>query len=143
MRSTLIITILGASLITSACATKGETGLATGAVGGGLVGGAIGGTSGALIGAALGGAVGYGIGHSMDREDQRRMAYALEANRQAQWVNPQSGAEYEMQPTGTFYSRDGRECRRFTMMAEVEGRGPERMNGTACRQPDGTWDMQG
>lgn len=138
MRSSLIIGILGASLIT-ACATKGETGLAGGAVGGGLVGGAIGGTSGALIGAALGGAVGYGIGHQMDREDQRRMAFALEANRQQQWTNAQ-GNRYQMRPTGTFYD-DGRECRRFTMLAEVDGQ-PEQMNGTACRQPDGSWDMQ-
>lgn len=135
-----MITILGASLMTSACATKGETGLAGGAVGGGLLGGAIGGTEGALIGAALGGAIGYGVGHQMDREDQRRMAYALEANRQAQWVSPSSGATYQMQPTGTYYSNEGRECRQFTMLAEVDGR-PERMNGTACRQPDGSWDM--
>jgi surface antigen len=142
MRSTLIITILGASLMASACATKGETGMATGAVGGGVLGGAIGGSTGALIGAALGGAVGYGVGHSMDMEDQRRMAYALEANRQAQW-RAQDGTAYQMQPTGTFYTNDGRECRRFTMMAEVEGRGPERMTGTACRQPNGSWDMQG
>lgn len=142
MRSTLIITILGAALMTSACATKGETGMAGGAVGGAVLGGAIGGTSGALIGAALGGAVGYGVGHSMDVEDQRRMAYALEANRQAQWRN-QDGTMYQMQPTGTFYNNDGRECRRFTMMADVQGRGPERMTGTACRQPNGSWDMQG
>jgi surface antigen len=141
MRSTLITAILGASLITSACATKGETGMATGAVGGGLIGGAIGGTSGALIGAALGGAVGYGVGRSMDIEDQRRMSYALEANRQAQWVNPNSGTTYQMQPTGTYYSNQGQECRRFSIMADVDGR-PERMNGTACRQPDGSWDME-
>ncbi|HVK86764.1 MAG TPA: glycine zipper domain-containing protein [Kofleriaceae bacterium] len=134
-----MITVLGASLMVSACATKGETGLAGGAIGGGVLGGAIGGSSGALIGAALGGAIGYGVGHSMDVEDQRRMAYALEQNRQAQWVNP-DGTTYQMQPTGTFYSNEGRECRQFTMLAEVEGR-PERMNGTACRQPDGSWDM--
>jgi surface antigen len=136
-----MITVLGASLMAaSACATHGETGLATGAVGGGVLGGAIGGSTGALIGAALGGAVGYGVGHSMDVEDQRRMAFALEQNREAEWVNPNNGSTYEMQPTGSYYSPDGRQCRQFTMTAEVEGR-PQRMNGTACRQPDGSWDM--
>jgi surface antigen len=135
-----MITILGASLMaTSACATHGETGLAAGGVGGAVLGGAVGGTTGALIGAALGGAVGYGVGHSLDVADQQRRAAAFEQNRQAQWVNPRDGSTYNLQPTGTYF-HGGRECRRFTMTADIEGR-PQRMNGTACRQPNGNWDM--
>jgi surface antigen len=133
------MTLLGASLITSACATKSQTGAATGAVAGGLVGAAVGNTSGALIGAALGGALGYGVGRSMEIEDQRRMAYALEANRQVQWTNPDTGYRYEMAPTDTYYD-EGRECREFRMLAEVDGR-PEQVTGSACRLPNGTWDM--
>ncbi len=132
--------LLGATL-TSGCYTHAGAGAATGATGGAIVGGIVGGSGGAVAGAILGGALGYGIGREMDIEDQRRMAWAMEQNRQAQWENQQNGNQYQIQPTGTFY-QGSRECRNFTMRAEVDGR-PDRINGTACRNSNGTWDMQG
>jgi surface antigen len=136
----LAIPLVGASL-SSGCATPSGTGLATGATGGAVVGGIVGGGTGAMAGAILGGALGYGVGRYMEEEDKRRMAYAMEQNQRMQWENQQTGAEYQIAPTGTFY-RGNTECRNFRMMAEVDGR-PDEITGVACRNPDGTWNMQG
>jgi surface antigen len=138
MRSLILILILGCSLATAGCATKAGTGTAVGAGAGGLIGGALGGTTGALVGVIAGGALGYGVGQHMDNEDRRRAAYALEQNQQAQWRNEQTGAQYTFVPEGTVYSQ-GRQCRRYRIVADVEGR-PDNVEGTACRNPDGTWE---
>jgi surface antigen len=34
---------------------------------------------------------------------------------------------------------EGRECRDFRLLAEIEGQ-PDEVTGTACRRPDGTWE---
>ena len=142
MRSNLIAMMLGASLITtSACASKSGTGAAAGAVGGGVVGGVVGGRTGLLVGAALGGLLGYGAGKAIEEEDRRQMAYALEANQPVEWRNPETGYQYQLQPTRTIVEQ-GRECREFRMFADVGDR-PEEVHGTACRQPDGSWEMLG
>lgn len=142
MRNTIMVTLIGASLATQAgCATKSGTGAAGGAVGGAAVGGLIGGTEGAIVGAALGGILGYGVGRHMEEQDRRRMAYAIEANQPVQWQNPETGYQYQVQPTRTYYQDDGRQCRSFRMLAEVDGR-PDELNGVACRGPDGSWQMQ-
>ena len=141
MWSNLMTVTLGASLALGACATKAQTGAATGAVAGGALGAAIGDTTGLLIGAALGGLIGHEVGRQMDREDQRRIAYALEANEAMRWENPNTGYQYEVRPTDTRYER-GLECREFRMLADDRSSGrPEEVHGTACRQPDGTWEL--
>jgi surface antigen len=129
----LLLSLLGA------CATKSGTGTAVGAGGGAIVGGALGGSTGALIGAAIGGIGGYAVGRQMEIEDQRRVALALEQNRAMYWENPDTGHEYSVQPTRTVYER-GRECREFRMVGDVNGR-PDEVYGTACRAPDGSWQM--
>jgi surface antigen len=139
--SRIVAVLLGALLLmASACATKRGSGAAVGAGGGAVVGGLVGGRSGALIGAALGGIVGYGVGRQMEEEDRRRVAYALEANRQMEWRNTQTGGYYEVQPTRTVI-QNNRECREFRMLADVGGRQPEEVFGTACRGPDGQWEV--
>jgi surface antigen len=140
MRSTYLAVLIGASLTSAAaCATKSQTGAAGGAVAGGLVGHAIGGDTGMLIGAIVGGAVGYEVGRQIEEEDRRRIAYALELEREMEWRNAHTGYAYRVEPTGTRYLGDGRECREFRLLAEIDGR-PEEMTGTACRRPDGTWE---
>ncbi len=139
MRSTLIPILCAVSLTASACQTKRETGAFAGAVGGGAIGGIVGGTKGALIGVALGGLLGYGAGRAMEEHDKREMAYALEANQPVRWENPNTGYVYDVRPTRT-YVDEGRQCREFRMNADVEGR-PEAVYGTACRRPDGSWEM--
>jgi surface antigen len=133
----LIIIFTLASVAVAGCATKSGTGTAVGAGAGGLVGYAIGGTTGLIIGGALGGALGYSVGRQMDEEDRRRAAYAIEQNRYMEWQNAE-GEHYSVRPERTSY-RDGRECREFTMNADIDGR-PEHVTGTACRRPDGTWE---
>lgn len=140
MRSIIIPIVCGVSLIGSACATKRETGGVAGAVGGAAVGGIIGGRTGALVGAALGGLAGYAAGSAMEEQDRRQMAYALEANRPVTWQNPQTGYEYQVEPVDTYVER-GRQCREFRMLADVQGEGAEQVYGTACRAPDGSWEV--
>lgn len=138
LASKLLIVTLGVSLSAGACATKSATGTAVGGVAGGALGYAVGGTTGLVIGGLLGGVVGHAAGAHMEAEDRRRAAIALEQNRMMQWENQQTGADYRMEPQGTRYI-DGRECRDFRMMAEVDGK-PDTITGTACRRSDGTWE---
>jgi len=141
MRSTLMTVLLGASLVTTACAnaSKPATGTAIGAGAGGALGYAVGGGTGMLIGGAIGGIFGYTAGKAMEEEDRRQAALALERNRAMSWQNPDTGYEYRLEPTNTRYEQ-GRECRDFRMLAEVDGK-PDQVNGTACRRPDGSWEM--
>jgi surface antigen len=139
MRSNLIIVILGATLVTASCATKSQTGTAVGAGLGGGVGYAVGGTTGLLIGATVGGLLGHQAGKAMEEEDRRRAAMALEQGERTHWVNPRTGYEYTIQPEGTEY-QNGRQCRDFKLLGEIDGN-PEQITGTACRNPDGSWEQ--
>ena len=92
-----------------------------------------------LAGAAVGGAV----GRSMDETDRMKTALALENVRTGvptAWRNPDTAYEYEVTPTRTFDTAEG-PCREFTMQALVGG-STERVHGTACRQPDGSWRIR-
>jgi surface antigen len=135
----LMCSLVGASLIMGACATESQTGTAVGAGAGGLIGAAAGGWQGALFGAAVGGLLGYGVGRSVEVENERRMEYALEADRQSRWTNPDTGYVYTVEPQPIYYDR-GRSCRQFSMVAEIDGR-PRNVYGTACRTAEGRWDV--
>ena len=143
----LIAALLALTLLT-ACETyepsKQDIGMATGAILGGVLGHQIGGGSGRTVatigGAALGGFVGSRIGRNMDRNDQLKTAEALDKSRDGQaatWRNADNGQQYSVTPTKTYQSASGH-CRDFTTVTEIEGR-KEVVQGTACRQPDGTW----
>jgi surface antigen len=138
MRSTIIVLVV-LSLFGAACETKQGQGTAIGGAAGGALGYAVGGVPGLIIGGLSGGAAGSIIGRKMDDEDRARAAAAIERNREVQWQNPQTGARYDVQPTQTSY-REGRECRDFQMTSYVDGK-PDEVNGTACRRPDGKWEM--
>jgi surface antigen len=136
--SKLLIVTLGVSLAASACATKAGTGTAVGGTAGGALGYAIGGAPGLIIGGALGGLAGYGIGKSMDDEDRRRAAVALEQDKEMAWRN-HHGDTYRIEPTQS-RQIDGRQCRDFRMHADVDGK-PDVISGTACRRADGSWEQ--
>lgn len=119
---------------------------------GALIGGAVGGLAGSQIGkgdgqiaAAVAGTiigviVGREIGRSMDQIDQTCTGQVLERAETRQtvtWRNPDSGARYSVTPTNT-YESSGRYCREYVTEAVINGR-TERITGTACREPDGTW----
>jgi surface antigen len=122
-------------------------GAIVGGVAGGLVGSQIGSGRGriaAIIGGTLAGAaLGSYVGGSMDRDDQRRASQALESHetgKTVQWRNPGSGHGYEMTPTRTYRASDGRYCREFTTRVTIGGKNEEAY-GTACRMPDGSWQI--
>jgi surface antigen len=124
-----------------------------GAVAGGLIGSQFGGGTGeriaaGLAGAAIGGLIGNRIGAGMDDEDKQR-AYAAQmdalerspSGAPVSWKNPDSGRYGTVVP-GPAYQQAGRNCRSFTHTIYIDGT-PQTARGTACRQPDGTWQSVG
>lgn len=118
---------------------------------GGLLGGALGSqvgrgdgrTTAIILGALAGAAIGGSIGHSMTETDKLKTAHALENVRtgvQSSWKNPDTGNEYVVVPTRT-YEASGAPCREYTIDALVAGK-KDKLIGTACRQPDGSWQVR-
>jgi surface antigen len=132
------------------CAAPGGPRETGGTVIGGVLGGAlgsqVGGGSGrtvaTVIGALIGANIGANVGRSMDTTDRMRTAQAFETaptGQPTQWVNPDTRNQYQVTPTRT-YERGGAPCREYTMQVMVGGR-PDTAYGTACRQPDGSWQV--
>ena len=98
----------------------------------------------AIVGGTLAGfLLGGEIGRTMDRADQLCVDQALEFAPDGQkivWTEPATSGRYEMVPRQTFEARDGRYCREYTAISRVGGRTAETY-GTACRQPDGSWQI--
>lgn len=69
--------------------------------------------------------------------------YALEnnpSNQAADWVNPDSDRAGAVVPVRTFSDAQGRPCREFITTISIGGQ-QQQGYGTACRQPDGTWQI--
>lgn len=115
-----------------------------GAALGGLVGNQFGGGSGkgimTLMG-VLGGAVAGGyVGRQVDPADSACTTRTLENTPTGQtvaWENP-DGQKHWVTPTGNYQGNDGRPCRNFVSQAVIDGQ-TQQVQGTACRDPDGTW----
>lgn len=129
---------------------KQAIGTGSGAVLGGLAASTIGSGSGRLwatgAGVLIGALVGSEIGKSLDKAD---MNYMQNATAQAQaapvgepisWSNPDSGNSGEVVTTRDGYSASGRYCREFQQTVYVGGK-EESAYGTACQQPDGSWQI--
>ncbi len=56
------------------------------------------------------------------------------------WVNPDTGVSGTITPLNTFQSNNNY-CREFTQTVNV-GNSLKQAYGTACRQPDGSWQIQ-
>ncbi len=133
------------SLSLAGCgSTKEQQGNVIGAVAGGVLGSQIGGGSGkvaaTIVGTLLGGYIGGNVGRRMDESDRYRAGEVLEStptNRSSTWENPDTGTNYEMTPTRTYYN-DSTPCREYTTEAWIDGR-KETIYGNACRKADGTW----
>jgi surface antigen len=149
MRKELLATCAAAAaLLLGGCDTpqprNEQSGAIIGAVAGGLLGAQVGGGSGrtaaTIAGTIVGALVGGNIGRSMDQADRQRTALALETSRTGAptyWRNPDNGNQYTVVPTQTVQTPKG-PCRDYTVDAVMGGR-VEKVHGTACRQPDGTW----
>lgn len=148
----LLAAPLAAAVMATGCATyqgqQEQAGMVIGGVLGGVLGSEIGGghgrTAAIIAGTLAGAAIGGAIGHSMDEVDRMKTAQTLETVRTgvpAQWRNPDTGNQYTVVPTRT-YETSGGPCREYTIDAKIGGR-TEKVYGTACRQPDGSWKVQG
>ena len=131
--------------------TKSDIGTGLGAVGGAVAGAQFGKGNGQLAGVAIGTLLGAGIGReigaSLDRADMsyysQTQQRALETGQPGQvlpWSNPQSGNSGSVTPAAYYQNPNGQYCREFNSTINVGGR-TERGYGTACRQPDGQWQI--
>lgn len=159
MKLKSLVAVLAMAVLLGACAEtrqgageKQTFGTLGGAVLGGLAGSQIGGGRGQLAataaGTLLGAVLGSEIGKSLDRADQAYMARTTQdtlehrpTGQVSEWTNPDTGHSGTIRPVETYQRDDGRYCREFQQTVNVGGR-TEEAYGTACRQPDGTWQIQ-
>ena len=130
--------------------SKQTIGTGAGALAGGLAGSQLGSGSGQkwAIGAGvlLGALAGSEVGASLDRADRAYMgdaqkrAFAAPVGETIKWNNPESlnYGSYTTVRDGT--SGEGNYCREFKQTIVVDGRN-EVGHGTACQQPDGSWEI--
>lgn len=127
---------------------------------GALVGGAAGAALGSQIGkgdgktvAIIGGAIvgliaGNSIGSSMDANDRRCVSRTLERVPDGQpvvWQNPNrhgttTPTRQSITPVRTWQTTNGRYCREYVTTGTI-GRQVQEVYGTACRNPDGSWQI--
>lgn len=126
-------------------------GTVVGGVIGAVVGSQIGKGNGRLaavgVGTLLGALIGNDIGRSMDAADRAyttgSVGHALETAPSCTtvtWQNPQSGNYGSVTPTNTYEESTGRYCREFQQQVVIGGNVQDAY-GTACRQPDGSWEI--
>ncbi len=154
MRNMAVVTVLAVGL--AACSGTGpgpkQTGGAIlGGVGGAVAGAQFGKGTGRLAavaaGTLLGALIGSEVGSSLDRADKMAMAQTTQSTLEtaptgtaASWRNPDSGHYGTVTPTNTYQNSSGQYCREFSQTVNIGGRSEEAY-GTACRQPDGTWQI--
>jgi surface antigen len=148
----VLVSMALATLVSlTGCATyqgqQEQAGMVIGGVLGGVLGTQVGGgrgrTAAIIAGTLAGAAIGGSVGRSMDELDRMKTAQTLETVRTgvpAQWRNPDTGNHYTVVPTRTYETSAG-PCREYTIDAMIGGR-PEKVYGTACRQPDGSWRVE-
>ncbi len=149
---------MAVTLPLASCATMQETyqenpkavlGTVLGTAAGAGIAAAAGGGAGWIVGGALmGGLLGGVIGNRLDARDKRlateAAARAFEQNRSGQatvWSNPDSGNSGSITPTRTYQLANGQYCREYQQTVNVGGE-RHQAYGTACRQADGSWQVQ-
>ncbi len=142
------------AMLLSACITaeapKQGAGTLLGAVGGALAGSQVGKGRGRLVavaaGTLLGAFAGAEIGRSLDRADRIALANAQDRAHMAPigetvaWSNPDSGHHGEIRPTREGRTTSGRYCREYQHSVVINDK-VQQAYGTACRQPDGSWQV--
>ncbi|MEW5726603.1 MAG: hypothetical protein AB1918_02140 [Pseudomonadota bacterium] len=131
-----------------------DRGLISSEMMGNVLGGVVGGVAGNQVGrgsgrtaAVIGGTiigvmVGGSVGRSMDGLDQGCVAGALDHlpdQRSIAWAGD-SGEHYRVTPVRSWGDGGDRYCREYQATAVVGGR-KQQTYGTACRQPDGQWEI--
>lgn len=141
----IIVLLCTASLVGCQNMSKQDVGVLSGGVAGGLIGSTVGKGSGQILaiaaGTIAGAIIGGAIGKNMDDTDKLKMNRALDNNpvgKPAYWHNAQTGAAYEVVPVKNVSVGGNEYCREYRTVANIAGK-KQQMYGTACRQPDGTW----
>ncbi len=150
----ILAAVVTLAFLSAGCATirdnpKATVGGLGAAAAGGLIAAAAGGHTTAIVGGVLlGGLLGSAVGNVLDQRDKelhmREAQIALESSRTGQasaWQNPDSGNSGTFTPTRTYQERDGRYCREYTEEIVIAGE-KQQSYGTACRMPDGSWQVQ-
>jgi surface antigen len=125
---------------------------------GGVVGGAAGAVAGSqfgsgrgqlamtALGAVLGAYVGSQVGRDLDSLDKIKAEQAFQEAAAAPvgetvyWNNPENDHRGSITPVREGTSESGRYCREFQQTVTIGGK-TEQAYGTACRQPDGSWQI--
>jgi surface antigen len=157
MRVKIVLAVVAIALGVSACAQNGQYGNKQ--VFGGLGGAALGGWAGSTIGhgsgrlaataagVLIGALVGSEIGRTMDEADKQKahqaytQATSAPVGQTITWNNPNTGNSGTVTPTRDGTSSSGEYCREFQQEVTVGGK-QEQAYGTACRKPDGSWEIQ-
>ena len=99
------------------------------------------------VGTLLGAFLGNEAGKSLDRADALHVSQAeyqaLEYTPSGQataWRNPDTGHYGNITPIETYETASGAYCREFQHQAQIGGR-TRAVYGTACRTPDGEWQV--
>ncbi|HZD54780.1 MAG TPA: RT0821/Lpp0805 family surface protein [Candidatus Aquicultoraceae bacterium] len=148
------ILLLIPALVLAGCASMGpkETaGTVIGGVGGAVIGSQFGGGSGRVVATAIGtlagSLIGQEVGRSLDQADRIAMQNTAQesleysrVNHARTWRNPDTGHSGSFTPTRTYQGPRGRYCREYVQTVMIGGE-EHTAYGTACRQPDGTWEI--
>lgn len=141
------VAVICSSVIMTGCSTppsKSDIGMISGGVIGGLLGSQFGGGSGKVAAAAagtlIGAFLGSKIGESMDKTDQLEAQQAMNSSQPTTWTN-KNGNTYTVKPQPTYVAKNSQICRKYTTTATIDGKA-ETINGIACKQPNGTWQIQ-
>lgn len=125
---------------------RDRAGAALGAVVGGAIGAAMSDADDRLVailaGATIGAVIGHEIGDRMDDRDRACFGHSLELledGRRVEWAGSSREIAYSLVPYQRF-EREGRVCRRFTLVRLTDGRQVKRQ-GSACRYGEGDWRM--
>ena len=116
---------------------------AAGAAIGSQIGRGNGNTAAIIGGTILGVIVGGNIGQSMDRVDQGCVGQILEHapdGRPIAWTDTNNGGRYRVTPDKPYQTSQGQYCRKYMTNAVIDGY-DRQVYSTACRQPDGVWQM--
>jgi surface antigen len=150
----LMVSVVALGLAVSGCGTadnpKTTGGAIIGGLGGALLGSAFGKGTGQLIavgvGTLAGAMIGSSVGKTLDEADRAEIQRAERAATTApmgqtiNWNNPSTGNSGSITPVRDGNHTDGRYCREFQQTVEIDGK-LEKGYGTACRQPDGSWQI--
>lgn len=131
---------------------KQTGGTLIGGVTGALLGSRFGKNNGNILstgfGAVAGALIGGQIGKTMDDSDRKLLEIssqqALEYNpigKVVEWRNPDNNHCGYVTPIKTFINNSGEHCREYSQIIIIDGE-KEKAYGTACRKPDGSWQMR-